>query len=254
MRYVNYSITKSGNYICDIKPVKTINSCIITTKEFNIKCIKHVEDKEYEGINTILGVEDIRLFNAGNDKIYAIGNVQGNIFYSEYNIKSDIVLLPGNLVNKLNNIEKNWVIIPSKTNHKIIYNWYPKVTIGKIEGKNLIIDSQLISPKIFSTFRGSTNGIIIGNEIWLIVHCVHFVSNKRYYYHRFVVLEYSSLFSIKKYSYPFTLSIKPVEYTLGFIHDEISDNFIISFSEMDKNSKILSINREKVLSLFNSSY
>ena len=66
-----------------------------------------------------------------------------------------------------NYIEKNWVLFDDNGFEKCIYQWYP-LTIGTIdnEKKEFIKTNQLNVPPFFKYVRGSSNGIIIKDEIW----------------------------------------------------------------------------------------
>ena len=89
------------------------------------------------------------------------------------------------------------------------------------------------TPYYLRDVRGSTNGIIVEDELWFLTHIVSYESN-RYYYHIFVVLD-KDTFSVKRCSRMFTFNKQRVEYSLGFIYFEKEKKFLLGFSEHDSN-------------------
>ena len=131
---------------------------------------------------------------------------------------------------------------------KMVYGWSPLV-IGQVENDAFIRLHTEETPSFFKHLRGSTNGIVIGDEIWFIGHLVSY-EDRRFYYHMFVVLDCETL-RLKKYSKLFTFEGGKVEYTLGFIVDPIDDSrFIIGYSVMDSSTKYLTVGKDAVLELF----
>jgi hypothetical protein len=63
--------------------------------------------------------------------------------------------------------------------------------------------------------RGSTNGVVIDDEIWFICHLVSY-EDRRYYYHIMVVLDKNS-YRLKSYTPLWTFEKQKVEYTLGMV-------------------------------------
>jgi hypothetical protein len=128
---------------------------------------------------------------------------------------------------------------------RVIYGWSP-LTVGKVSNQTefYVISEDASVPAFFRHLRGSTNGVVIGdnsgvaaNEIWFIGHLVSY-EDRRYYYHMFMVLDAATL-KLKKYSTPFTFEREKVEYTLGFIFME--DHFIIGYSIMDQETKYMTV-------------
>jgi len=263
-RYVNYHIGEKGEYINGEK-IHTINVISVMdtscrpwkkTKEF----IFHYKT-QYDDL--YIGVEDIRLLYH-NDKVY----YSGNRCIGTGNIQVEYGCIDLNEETKVNStllktkyqqgVEKNWVLFIDKENQmKMVYKWYP-LTIGEVITKQdaelfssvslLNITNENKTPEFFKYMRGSTNGIVIGEEIWFITHIVSYES-RRYYYHCFVVLDRNTL-QVKKYSTLFTFEKQPVEYTLGFVYNTDDNAFLIGYSVMDKETKYINIGRNEIDKLF----
>jgi len=138
--------------------------------------------------------------------------------------------------------EKNWVLLEdiSSGGLKVIYQWHPLIIGDIIPGESTVNESHCIkTPKCFDHVRGSTNGVLIDGEWWFICHIVSYES-RRYYYHLFVVVD-PITYQIKKYSKYFTFEGSTVEYTLGF-----SNDFVIGYSVLDRETKFIRIPRTEV--------
>jgi hypothetical protein len=143
---------------------------------------------------------------------------------------------------------------------KCIYGWQP-LRIGniidhpdsKIDNKNnpirkMVVTNEFTTPNFFRWVRGSTNGQRVGDEIWFICHLVSY-EDRRYYYHIFVALDAKTM-ELKRYSRIFTFEKEKVEYTLGFVYLEESRELLIGYSLMDRETKYMTISRDKVEELF----
>jgi hypothetical protein len=106
---------------------------------------------------------------------------------------------------------------------------------------------EIQTPPIFKCFRGSTNGIRIGNEIWFICHVVSY-EDRRYYYHVIFTLD-ATTYEVKRFTNLFTFDGEKVEYTLGFIYRPIEDVFWIGYSKMDRSTHYMAIQKSAVESL-----
>jgi tetratricopeptide (TPR) repeat protein len=267
-RFVNYNINDKGEYI-NKEHITTIN--VITTydikdenkPEKNIKKTNEFimnYNKKYD--NVYIGIEDVRIMNY-NNKIYYTGNrglKMGNmeVEYGLININnSDIVNSTLMKIKNQNQIEKNWVLFENAQEQiKIIYKWYP-LTIGNIEqiiGKEterntndlspisrMVVTDEIETPNFFKWLRGSTNGVIIGDEIWFLTHLVSY-EDRRFYYHCMVVLD-SKTMKLKKYSNLFTFEKSPVEYTLGMVF--IDETLLIGYSIMDRETKYIGVSLDE---------
>jgi hypothetical protein len=153
-------------------------------------------------------------------------------------------------------VEKNWVLFEDSTGKtKMIYNWSPLVigdivtpvqdeTEGPLPPTEYRKTHEITTPYLFKHYRGSTNGVKIGNEIWFIVHTVSY-EDRRYYYHAFVVLD-ATTYQVKKYTTYFTFEKQKVEYTLGFVYVERSKEFLIGYSLMDKHTEYLLVEQSTI--------
>ena len=165
----------------------------------------------------------------------------GEINLNTEEIKSSIIIKDSQ-----NDIEKNWVLF-TDDKLKCIYNWYPLI-IGDIVDNTFLTTHTIETPHFFKYVRGSTNGVVIDNEIWFISHIVSY-EDRRYYYHLFIVLD-PTTFSVKRYTKLFTFEKEKVEYTLGFVYYKSTDEFLIGYSTMDKTTKFMNISRSSVDKLF----
>jgi len=120
-------------------------------------------------------------------------------------------------------VEKNWVMFEDAAgNLKIVYNWHDLVIgdcIPNTEGGYTFAKTHTIkTPAIFKYFRGSTNGILIGDEIWFICHVVSY-EDRRYYYHSIFTLD-ATTYEVRRFTPLLTFEGDKVEYTLGFVYRE----------------------------------
>jgi tetratricopeptide (TPR) repeat protein len=251
VRFVNYSINEKGQYInkdtiTSINVIAYFDSSINPWKKISENILNYNTSLDH----FYVGLEDIRLFTFQNKLIY---NCNRSITMNTFMIENGVIE-QNNIINskllKINiqkSIEKNWVLFSDNTQQlKVIYNWYP-LTICDVINNECIINRQIETPRFFKYVRGSTNGIIIGNEIWFLCHLVSY-EDRRYYYNLFVILDLNTL-NIKKYTQLFTFEKSPVEYTLGFIYLEESNDFCIGYSIMDKETKFITVSKDN-LSIF----
>lgn len=246
LRFVNYRIDEKGNYI-QKENITTKNVlAVIDMKGINWE-IKESQilkyDESYDKF--YIGQEDIRLHRIDEDAIIYNANrcnlkneikvEHGIIDINNFECKKSMILSKENE----NTIEKNWVLFQDKC----IYNWFP-LTIGDIS-----TDSGIFSithtihrlPAFFKDLRGSTNGVVIDNEIWFICHLVNY-EDRRYYYHIVVVLDLKT-YELKSYTPLWTFEKQKVEYTLGFVYLSSQKRFLIGYSIMDSITKYTMISR-----------
>jgi hypothetical protein len=136
-------------------------------------------------------------------------------------------------------IEKNWVMFEYPEDREpihMVYNWYP-MTIGKIVEDEFQIIKRVQTPYLFKFLRGSTNGVLVGDEIWFLCHVVSY-EDRRYYYHIMVMLDKTTL-ALKRTSKMFTFEREKVEYCLGM--DVIEEEVYFGISIMDRETKYLSV-------------
>jgi len=244
-RFVNYVINENGGYE-NKEHIETINILsrysledgIIGEKIKPDTILKH--DTTHDGL--YIGLEDVRLFS---NKGYLIYNANRGIDRSQVAVENGIIdLKTSSTFNSQllkytihNDIEKNWVLFEDNQNKlKCIYKWWPLI-IGDIQKEGKFKTTHKINtPLLFKRVRGSTNGLIVDNEIWFIGHVVSY-EDRRYYYHIFIAIDRNT-FELKRFSDLFTFSKEKVEYTLGF--DKLNENqFLIGYSIMDKKTEYI---------------
>lgn len=266
LRYVNYRIGDKGDYInqSNIITKNVVAYIDINKPEWKIDSeIELKYNNSYDGL--YVGLEDVRIMGHSG-KLYFNANrgiEQGNmvIEHGLINLKSRSTLSNLIEIDGQRNIEKNWVMFENSARElKIIYGWFP-LRIGniidhpnsKIDDKNnpikkMIITHEVKTPNFFRWLRGSTNGQIIGNEIWFICHLVSY-EDRRFYYHIFVSLD-SKTMELKRYSRIFTFEREKVEYTLGFVYMEDTRELLIGYSIMDRETRYMTISKDKVEEMF----
>ena len=252
-RYVNYRIDDKGQYINRDK-IRTKNAVAVidisnpvwkNIQEFELK-YDRILDGDYEGL------EDIRI--SVNNKNEIIYNANRGLSYHNIAVETGKIDLAkeATIDNRILNIEnqtaveKNWVLLPQSNEdekQKIIYHWYPNIKIGAIDPNNntFMTIKEIPAPASFQFLRGSTNGVVIGDEIWFFCHSVSY-EDRRYYYHSIVVLD-ATTYKLKKYTPFFTFEGEKVEYTLGFVYIEANDSLLISYSTYDSSSKYIVVPR-----------
>jgi glycosyltransferase involved in cell wall biosynthesis len=254
-RYVNYRIDDQGNYV-NQSHIKTKNIVGILKKEptTGAWCVVNEFVMPYNKAldNIYIGLEDVRIMSYKNRLLYhanrgldrsKIAVESGEVFLASEMGASSLLQRVGSLPVK--DVEKNWVLVPSVGGEepRVIYGWSP-LCVGKVSNQTefYVISEDDSVPVFFRHLRGSTNGVLIGNEIWFIGHLVSY-EDRRYYYHMFMVLDSLTL-KLKKYSTPFTFEGAKVEYTLGFVFTE--DHFLIGYSIMDRETKYMTVTKESI--------
>jgi len=259
IRYVNYYLDNKWNYKYKESVEKTMNVCVQFSDDTFINPItsKYIEnpifsesDYEIMGKDSIIieGVQDIRLLEF-NNTLYYTGVVlyeknnkrQGSIHYGIYDISN--AKLDGCLIKSPKNreCEKNWVLFHNNKELLCIYEWYP-LTIGKIQ--NNVFDNLQIHEmsSFFKRISGSSNGVIIGDEIWFVCHFISY-GKPRHYYHIIVKLDLNSLKFISN-SIPFTFEGNPIEYCCGLkLHNDL---LYMTYSVKDNNSNIAIIKKDAI--------
>ena len=246
-RYVNYRINDDGGYE-NQSHIETINVLSIYT--YNWKkigddlIIQHDASRD----NYYKGLEDIRLFSYNGKLMYNANrglDTGMSIEHGEINTTTGKTV--DSIVMHKKPTEKNWVLFEDGDgNMKCIYGWYPLV-IGDISCNGTFRETHNYStPKSFENFRGSTNGIHMGNEIWFMCHLVSY-EDRRFYYHVMVAIDKTTL-KITRYTPLFTFTKEKVEYTLGFVHRY--DNIIIGYSTLDRTTMYSHVKKSWFDSMF----
>lgn len=253
VRYVNYRIDDKGEYI-NSDNITTINVIAIVDITFQKWIIKKQAilnyDKTYD--DHYIGVEDIRLLRRINENNISFSyssnrcNLSGQMRVEHGIIDETTSSCVSSLIlckDDERNIEKNWVLFhDGVVGEKCVYEWYP-LNIGKIDatGKYQSITTDRNVPAFFKSLRGSTNGIVIDNEIWFICHLVSY-EERRYYYHIIIVLD-KNTYKLKSYTPLWTFEKQKVEYTLGMIYNDNDNEFLIGYSTMDNKTKYSTISK-----------
>jgi len=259
IRYVNYYLDDQWNYKYKESTEKTINICVQFSdnafmKPKNSKRMENApfSESDYEiiGKNSkiIEGVQDIRLLEFNNILYYTgvvlhekEGKRYGNIHYGIYDISN--AKLDGCLIKSPKNrvCEKNWLLFHNNKELMCIYEWFP-LTIGKIKDNEYsILHKQDMTP-LFKHIRGSTNGVIVCDEIWFVCHFVSYEKPRRYY-HIIIKLDLNTLKFIS-HSIPFTFEGEPIEYCCGLRVD--NDLLYMTYSIKDNNSNIAVLKKNTI--------
>ena len=253
VRYVNYKIDEKGGYVnkshIETKNVMaTVNMMMPTwrkTDEFVLKYDTSVD-------NVYVGLEDIRLmtvFDESGSTVYFNANrgldhnkiaiEHGTIDFTGQKTEgsSKFLKYPGQ-----RDVEKNWLLFEGLDKSlKGVYKWSP-LTIGDITKDGAFEKThEIATPNFFKHVRGSTNGVIVGDEIWFINHVVNY-EDRRYYYHVVVMLDRAT-YKVKRYTPLWTFEKNKVEYTLGFVYFETTNRFLIGYSLMDKETKYIMVSK-----------
>ena len=254
LRYVNYRINDKGEYINQehIETKNVIATIDISMPEWKKKG-EFLLNYDTTSDDLYVGLEDVRIMTTTtSDNIYYNANRGiGDWSKHEMVIEHGIVNTESESVDKSvflkyekqTNIEKNWILFQGNDQEaslKGIYKWQP-LTIGNIVDNEFQTTSEIPSPNFFRYLRGSTNGVIIGDEIWFLTHLVSY-EDRRWYYHCMVVLD-KNTYKLKKYSPLFTFEKKPVEYSLGFVHIKSNNRFLIGYSVLDKETKYITVSK-----------
>lgn len=244
-RYVNYSIDHHGNYINRDKVVSKNVITVISRNSYKITS-EFVLDYDSSLDGEYVGLEDVRLFVSHDGRLLYNANRVFNV--TSIKIEHGEIDLIGKKMtnsrllekNEIHSVEKNWVLFNANRELKCVYNWNP-ILIGNIQ-ENQFIETHCQSdvPNFFKYIRGSTNGLLIDDELWFICHTVSYES-RRYYYHILIVLD-KDTYKLKKYTPFFSFEQEIVEYTLGFI--ELGMNLFIGYSVLDKRTEYMLISKD----------
>ena len=277
VRYVNYRINERGGYD---------NQDHIATKNVIARFDLATWEKKSEEFmwydteldNLYVGLEDVRMFYSETQQklLYnanrGLGPHQLKVEHGEVSdvaAKNGLIAMEGQ-----KDIEKNWVMFEDSAGQlKIVYGWHDLVIGNCVENPagGYIFEKthRINTPAIFKYFRGSTNGIRIGDEIWFICHVVSY-EDRRYYYHAFFTID-ATTFEVRRFTPLFTFEGEKVEYTLGFVYreeesmekqvgesgtkftfssgEESDGEFWIGYSKMDCSTHYMSIKKSVIESM-----
>jgi predicted GH43/DUF377 family glycosyl hydrolase len=278
LRYVNYRIDDRGGYV---------NQDHITTKNVVARFDLATWEKKSEDFlwydetqdNLYVGLEDVRIFYSGSQDTL-VYNANRGLGASSIAVEHGEVLTrkersdpaytainPGAIyMDGQHQVEKNWVLFEDANGKtKVVYGWH-NLVIGDIVPDEEEVDSDdeigsdsvltgyvfkkthtIQTPSIFKYFRGSTNGVLVGDEIWFMCHIVSY-EDRRYYYHVMFALD-ATTYEVRRFTNPFTFEGEKVEYTLGFVYREEEEAFWIGYSMMDRSTHYMAIKKSVVESL-----
>jgi glycosyltransferase involved in cell wall biosynthesis len=246
VRYVNYTIRPDGSYAFKHNDGKitTLNLLQWLNRDFRVLKSQWIDKVQNETLR-YQGVEDVKIF-AHCDSILFCGTVEnpanGNVAvgHGALDLKSDRLTSTAWESPSGRRCEKNWCYFHTAAGDlRMIYDWSP-LTIAEPGDVNLNIlsrDSEV--PRIFKDLRGSSNGCLVGDEIWFLTHLVQYCT-PRHYYHMIVVLDAKTL-KVKRHSILFKFNGDCIEYALGFLVER--DRVIFSYSTMDRTSTVLTLPR-----------
>lgn len=260
IRYVNYqlSTTCSGYKLKDTITTKN-RILVFSSADGTFQKVKDCwlqYDTSHDAY--YCGIEDVRLFLEKTGEIAFNGNrvlrtgeiviEHGKIDWKKGCTVSDLVRTKTDR----RKVEKNWVLFGE---NRVVYEWFP-LTIGEYRRQPngemwLEIVGRKKTPSVLKRVRGSSNGLEIGTEgeIWFLCHIVSY-EDKSYYYHLFVVLDKTTE-EVKRVSHYFTFGKgKNVEYCLGFLYLEQEGVFLFGYSQMDCDTRFLSVEKSKLDGLF----
>jgi tetratricopeptide (TPR) repeat protein len=245
-RHVDYYIDDKGGYV-NRENITTKNMITYKNETFELKY-----NRERDG--RYVGLEDIRLFEHGGETHFTAnrGTQDGRMRVEYGTIDYENQCVQSSFLTKTDgcsNIEKNWIMYSGDDNRiRVVYNWWPTLTIYEIGYANMLMNKKEIEvPRFFEFLRGSTNGIRVGNETWFIAHAVSY-EERRYYYHILVALD-TETGKVNRWSKFFTLEGEKVEYVLGFLQTG-DDEFMIGYSKMDKTTCIKNVSKSHLDELF----
>ena len=254
VRNLNYIIDKNANTHNLNENIVTFNKIIVLNKYFHT-IREFFLETPFQNVPYI-GVEDVRFFVHDN-AIYYIGSYcdemdqRIKIVSGIYDI-NDTKLIPNIITPSFhtnNNWEKNWVFFNNNGDLNIIYKWKP-LYICKInyDTKKLdLLNTNDNVPAFFNMFRGSTNGIDYDNKIWFIVHYSKKINDKNCYLHVFVVFD--KQMNLLGYSNPFKFKNCIIEYCIGMTINKNTNNFIITYSLLDRSSNLIVLSHSFINSL-----
>ena len=252
VRYVNYTIRHDGSYAFKHSDGKitTLNLVHWLNRDFAIKK-SHWLDKVTNEHLRYQGVEDVKIFPHCGDVLF-LGTVENPdngrvaVGHGVYDWKLDRLHPTAFASPHDRGCEKNWCYFHNADGDlRLVYEWSP-LTICSVGADTIsTVASSTDVPAFFRDIRGSTNGMLVGDEVWFVCHLVEYTT-PRHYYHIIVVLD-SATMTYKKHSILFKFHGDCIEYCLGFVVE--TDRFVFSYSRMDRTSAVMTLEREVAMKL-----
>jgi tetratricopeptide (TPR) repeat protein len=253
VRLINYRIDHEGRWYKDFLPAGQNSGTLRSAAALFLNAtdqgsILRVLDDRYEKSPTrFLGTEDPKLLsmNDGTVRIiwtsweYAKAAGEGSrLVMGILDTDSKTIQLDHVFPSPFDHYyEKNWVAFqrPGCDALYLIYEWHP-LRMGVLDTKSGTIQFNMTrsTPRSFHHLRGSSNGVVYKNDVWLMVHGTTWHEGPGpTYYHRVIVLD-SATFEVKRFTYPFKLESTeaPVEFSLGLDIDRFGE-VTIAYSVFD---------------------
>ena len=250
IRYVNYTILPNGSYSFKHSDGKITTLNLTQFLNRNLKVVRsHWIDEVQDERLRYQGVEDVKIFPHFGEILFC-GTVEdpytGRVCVGRGKYTMGQKKLVSKHFNSPRNseCEKNWCYFHNKAGEmKMIYQWYPLTFADQDETDDVkltIHDEGM--PAFFRDVRGSSNGHLVGDDIWFLCHLVEYCT-PRHYYHCFVILDAATM-KYKKHSILFKFHGDCIEYALGLIVE--SERIVISYSKMDRTSAVMIIKRDVI--------
>jgi glycosyltransferase involved in cell wall biosynthesis len=245
IRYVNYSIQPDGGYKInnDRGKIPSLYKYCVLNQECSV-LESHMFDSVQDPTLKYQGIEDVKVFPHRGTLLFLgtveVGPDRLTLGHGTYDTSQNLLQSRPFESPNSRSCEKNWAYAHNaKGDLRVVYEWSP-LTIGAPNNNKLdILHTYTSVPAFFKDLRGSSHGCLVGDEVWFVCHMVYY-GKPRHYYHILVILNASDM-SYKKHSIPFKFSGEPIEYCLGLVVD--SDKLLMSYSSMDKTSRILELPR-----------
>ena len=248
IRYVNYKIDEGGNYINQSNIITRNAIAVLDISKPTWKVIQEFEleyNKQYDDV--YIGLEDVRLMVHNNSILYNANRGIQNSMTVEHGeislVNQSTICSKWPKTAQHNSVEKNWILLPGDE-VKVVYHWNPELILGDFKEDRFVENQRNPVPRFFKELRGSTNGVVIKDEVWVICHMVSY-EDRRNYYHIVVVLDKDTS-HVKRYTTFFTFEGAKVEYTLGFVYLENTDELLIGYSLYDKCAKYMLMGRKTI--------
>jgi hypothetical protein len=254
VRAVNYRMDESGNSTNFNKQTVSKNRIIFLDSFFNVKNVINLKTVFTKG--PYIGLEDVRLFNF-NNRVFYIGSyfnkeknaiqVASNYMDINSNELRPIGITPSFQTNY--HWEKNWVFFKYKNDINIVYKWKP-IYICKINFQTQkldLLETKDNVPEFFNKLKGSTNGVEYDDKILFITHIHRNRDSKRQYVHNFVLFDKNM--NLLGYSDPFNFEMRLIEFCTGMTYNERKGNFVITYSTLDKTTKLLVLTKSYIESI-----
>ena len=201
----------------------------------------------------IVGVEDVRLFR-WQDQWWFVGNSTqftpaGHfaVLLGQFNRScSKIVSVVRLRYGQQERQEKSWLPLVHQGELYLLYLSNPTIVL-RPDTETGECEAVATAPSTadLSRYRGSSPFVPFNGRLLAVVHEVSWVSERRVYLHRFIILD-PETWTITHASHPFTFLHDGVEYCCGLTWAHEPTELLISFSFEERESWITRIDRERV--------